>query len=71
VLGIPSGRKAGFKAKYAQHTSDAGLRTTLCTIKDVIMRIGYDPMDPYAEKLERQKDSVGKYLSMRYQFRCN
>jgi hypothetical protein len=30
------------------------------------MHIRYDPMDPYAEKVERRRDSVGKYLSVRY-----
>ena len=40
--------------------------TKVMNDKDIIMRIRYDPMDPYAEKLERRKDSVGKYLSMRY-----
>ncbi len=27
------------------------------------MRIRYDPMDLYVEKLERRKDSVGKFLN--------
>ena len=27
------------------------------------MRIRYDPMDLYVEKLERRKDSVGEFLN--------